>query len=60
MTWPTGRHSEGRQRRMSYGWLYYIYMSDSTQAGPAFVLTIFFTGMHILRFYFVMELSQGL
>lgn len=41
-------------------WLYYIYMSDSAQTDPAFILTIFFTAMHILRFYYVMGLPQGL
>lgn len=58
MTRPTGGHSEHRQWRML--WLYYIYMNDSAQTDPAFVLNNLFTGMHILRFYYVMGLSQDL
>lgn len=41
-------------------WLFYIYMSDSDKQILLLYLQSFFTGMHILRFYYVMGLSQGL
>lgn len=50
-----------RRSTMAYVlWLFYIYMSDSDKQILLLYLQSFFTGTHILRFYYVMGLSQGL